>query len=94
VAREFGGAKERGMVRRLFMAAAILAALTGMAAAQMPMPSISLGGDKRKLTPEEQARKDALDQSYHSAMQKIPEKKPTDPWGNIRSAPPSAANKP
>jgi len=80
------------MVRKLFTAAAILALLTGIAAAQMPMPSISLGGDsKRKLTPEEQEKQDALDKSYRSTMQKIPEKKSVDPWGNIRSAPSSAA---
>jgi hypothetical protein len=80
------------MVRKLMVAGAILGLLTGAAAAQFPMPSISLGGDHaRKLTPEEQERQDALDKSYSSSLQKIPEKKTTDPWGTLRSAPPASA---
>jgi hypothetical protein len=79
------------MLRKLIVAGAILGLLTGVAAAQMPMPSISLGGDHtRKLSPEEQERQDAIDKSYKSTMQKIPEKK-ADPWGNIRSAPSTSA---
>jgi hypothetical protein len=80
------------MVRKLMVAGAILGLMTGVAAAQMPMPSISLGGDHtRKLTPEEQEKQDALDKSYNSTIQKIPEKKAYDPWGNIRSAPSTSA---
>jgi len=42
------------MLRKLIGAGAILLLLTGVAAAQLPMPGISLGGDnKRKLTPDE-----------------------------------------
>jgi hypothetical protein len=80
------------MLRKLFGAGAIIVVLTGAAAAQLPMPGISLGGDHtRKLTPEEQARQDATDKAYRSTMQKIPEKKVTDPWGNIREASPAPA---
>jgi hypothetical protein len=80
------------MLRKLMVAGAILGLLTGAAAAQFPMPSISLGGDHgRKLTPEEQEKQDALDKSYSSTIQKIPEKKANDPWGTIRSAPPTSA---
>jgi hypothetical protein len=58
----------------------------------MPMPGISLhDGGTRKLTPEEQAKQDAIDHAYKSTLQKIPEKKAGDPWGNIRSSPPASA---
>ena len=68
--------------------------LTGPAAAQMPMPSISLGGEpKRKLTPEEQERQDALDKAYKSATNKIPDQKQNDPWATVRPAPGTPAPK-
>jgi len=80
------------MLRTLIGAGLILGLLTGVAAAQLPMPSLSLGGDhKRKLSPEEQAKQDAVDKAYNSAMQKIPDKKSTDPWGNIRQASPGTS---
>jgi hypothetical protein len=75
------------MLRKVVGTAIVLAVLTGAAAAQMPMPSISLGKEeKRKLTPDEQAAQDARDRAYKSELNKIPEKKGTDPWGNIRGA--------
>jgi hypothetical protein len=75
------------MLGKVVGAAIILAVLTGAAAAQLPMPSISLGKDeKRKLTPDEQAAQDARDRAYKAELNKIPEKKGTDPWGNIRSS--------
>jgi len=80
------------MLRKLVGAGVITAVMTGAAVAQMPMPSISLGhDDQRKLTPEEQARQDATDRAYKSQLQKIPEKKTVDPWGNIRDTSPTAS---
>jgi hypothetical protein len=76
----------RDLLWRLIFAAAVLAFVTPSAFAQSPMmPSFSLGGEtKRKLTPEEQAKQDALDKDYKSATNKIPDQKPTDPWGTVR----------
>jgi hypothetical protein len=76
------------MLRKFVGATIVIAVLTGAAAAQVPMPSISLGGDKekRKLTPDEQAAQDARDKAYKAELNKIPEKKGVDPWGNIRDA--------
>jgi hypothetical protein len=79
------------MLRKLSGAVAISILLTGTALAQLPMPGISLGGGERKLSPEEQAKKDATDKAYNSTMSKIPEKKLNDPWGNIRNASPTAS---
>jgi hypothetical protein len=72
------------MLTKLIKAVAIVALLGGSAAAQMPMPSIHLGGDKAPLTPEQQEKQKAIDEAYQSANKKIPDKKPIDPWGNIR----------
>jgi hypothetical protein len=75
------------MLRRLVAAGAMVMALTATAAAQLPMPGISLGhDDKPKLSPEELEKQKARDAAYNAAVKKIPEKKPTDPWGNIRDA--------
>ena len=85
------------MLRKLIGAGAILLLLTGVAAAQLPMPGISLGGDnKRKLTPQELEAQKQRDKDYKAAMDKIPEKKVTiDPWGDVRPAPQATAkNKP
>jgi hypothetical protein len=81
------------MLRKLLGAAVILALLTGAAAAQLPMPGISLGhNDKPKLSPEEQAAQDARDKAYKAQLNKIPEKKSNDPWGNIRDTSQSQAS--
>ena len=88
------------MLRKIVGAAIISAILTGAAVAQLPMPSLSLGKEeKRKLTPEEQAAQDARDKAYKAELNKIPDKKANDPWGNIRDsgqpqASKSAKNKP
>jgi hypothetical protein len=84
------------MLRKFFGAAVIIASLTGVAAAQLPMPGLSFGHDeKRKLTPEEQAAQDARDKAYKAELNKIPDKKGNDPWGNIRSTgQPQAAQAP
>ena len=84
------------MLRKFLGSAVILALLTGAAAAQLPVPGLSFGHDeKRKLTPEEQEAQDARDKAYKSELNKIPEKKANDPWGNIRDAgQPQAAQAP
>jgi hypothetical protein len=77
------------MLRIIIGAGVIVSLLTGAALAQLPM-GISLGHDeKHKLTPEEQAKQDAADRAYKSTLQKIPEKKAVDPWGNIRDPGPA-----
>ena len=80
--------------RKLLSGATLLAMLTGPATAQMPMPTISLGGNQKpKLTPEEQEKQDALDKAYKSATNKIPDQKANDPWATVRPATPAPAPK-
>jgi hypothetical protein len=48
----------------------------------MPMPSMSLQGDKKRpLTPEEQERRKQLDNDYKAATSKIPDQKGERPLG-------------
>ncbi len=78
---------------RLAAAAAFVALLAGPAAAQLSMPGIDIspGRASKPMTAEEKEKQKALDDKYKATMQSIPDKKPpADPWGNIRSAPPSA----
>ena len=73
---------------KLIPLAGALALLTTSAPAQMPMPSFSLQGDKKRpLTPEEQERQKQLDNDYKAATKKIPEQKANDPWADVRPTP-------
>jgi hypothetical protein len=43
------------------------------------------------MTQDEIDKEAAKDREYRAAMQKIPEKKVADPWGNIRNTSPTAS---
>lgn len=80
-----GEMRRREFIRLLSGAGAIIAALTGAASAQF-MPGINLAPDKPPLTPEEQAKRKAVDDAYRSTIEKVPDKKKSaDPWGDIRT---------
>jgi hypothetical protein len=76
------------MLRKLIQAGAIIALLTGPAVAQIALSPFN-ERDKPKKTPEEIEKDKARDSAYRAAMQKIPEKKVADPWGNIRDTSPT-----
>jgi hypothetical protein len=79
------------MLRKLIPAAAILALVTGPAAAQGVALS-PFKHEERKLTPDELKAQQQREKDYKAAMDKIPEKKTTvDPWGDIRPAPQATA---
>jgi hypothetical protein len=78
------------MLRKLIQAGAIIALLTGAASAQMAISPFK-PMDKRPMTEEERQKQEAAEKAYKSAMDKIPEKKTVDPWGNIRPNPATAS---
>jgi hypothetical protein len=81
------------VLRKLSWAALFSAALTGVASAQLPMPSFNLEQEKHR-TPDQIEHDKAIDRAYQSATQKIPDKSgPNDPWATVRPAPPAAAPK-
>jgi hypothetical protein len=87
--------KLRKTLCALLPAAAIAAVPVAAAYAQMNpiMPKFSLGSDARKLTPEEQEKKQQLDDAYKAATNKIPDQRSNDPWADVRQTP-APKNKP
>ena len=80
------------MRRKLLLAGAALALLTGAVSAQMPMPGLTLGRDKPPPTADQIAKQKAIDDAYKSATQKIPDKKTADdPWATVRPNPSTAS---
>jgi hypothetical protein len=70
---------------RAFIAAAIIAALTGPGwAQQAPVPRYG-EVDKEKSFNEKEQDKEA-ERAYKRSLGNVPEKGPVDPWGNARSA--------
>jgi hypothetical protein len=84
----------RNTLWKLIQGVVISALLVRAAYAQFPMPGITLnpGEDSRPLTKEEAEKKQAREDAYKATLEKIPNKenkKPVDPWGNMRSATPN-----
>jgi hypothetical protein len=80
----------KDMLLKILHTGAIIALLTGVASAQM-LPSINLGSQDRPMTPEEKEKQKAIEDAYKSAIRKIPEQKPVDPWGAVRQNPSPAS---
>jgi hypothetical protein len=70
-------------------------ALPGASALAQSLPPINLlgGQEKRKLTPEEQARQNQIDADYKAANSKVPTQKAPDPWGDMRQGPAASGPK-
>ena len=70
---------------RVVAVAVIAAFLAGPAFAQQQKPIPRYGEeDKAKTTEEKQQERDA-EKAYRRSLGNIPEQKPVDPWGNVRS---------
>jgi hypothetical protein len=69
---------------RVFFAAALIALLVTPAYAQQKAVPKYGEADKDK-TPQEKAAEKAAEQAYERSLGNIPDKGPTDPWGNMRS---------
>src|ERR1700712_1940491 len=69
---------------RAFIAAAIIAALTGPALAQQAPIQRYGEKDKEKSFNEKEQDKEA-ERAYRRSLGNVPEKGPVDPWGNARS---------
>jgi hypothetical protein len=70
---------------RAFIAAAIIAALTGPGWAQQAPIQRYGEPDKEKSFNEKEREKEA-ERAYKRSLGNVPEKGPVDPWGNARSA--------
>jgi hypothetical protein len=73
---------------KFLSAIALLAVLTGPAAAQM----MNLMPEVKTRTPEEKEQDAITDKAYRESLRKIPDTKTaSDPWGGVRSDTPKAA---
>ena len=72
---------------RVFCAAAIIALLAGPAYAQTGGEHVQRYGETSKpKSPQELESEKQADKAYNNSLGNIPDKAPTDPWGNARSA--------
>src|ERR1700722_11762685 len=72
---------------RVFRAAAIIALLAGPAYAQSSGEHVQRYGETSKpKSPQEIESEKHADKAYNNSLGNIPDKAPTDPWGNARSA--------
>jgi hypothetical protein len=80
---------------RVFRAAAIIALMAGPAYAQSSGEHVQRYGETSAPKSETQIEADKrADKAYQNSLGNIPDKGPTDPWGNARSADaPKAATK-
>jgi hypothetical protein len=75
---------------KLLSVVAVLALLTGPAAAQM----MNLMPEVKTKSPEEKEQDAITDKAYRESLRKIPDTKAAvDPWGNVRSEAPKAPAK-
>jgi hypothetical protein len=93
------------MLGKIIQAGAILVLMSGDAICQVgsngntssnSIPLKMTPDSGRHLTPEEAQREQDIERSYRETVNdKIPDKKgSTDPWGNVRPAPATAAKHP
>ncbi|HWG03845.1 MAG TPA: hypothetical protein VG271_02415 [Beijerinckiaceae bacterium] len=80
---------------RIFLAAALSAILAGPAYAQGEAPIPRYGETDKDKTRQQIQSEKAAQQAYQRSLGNIPDKGPSDPWGNVRSeSAPKAAAKP
>lgn len=69
---------------RTLLFATLLSIMTVPALAQTLGTGIPLNQEK-EVTPEQAAKRRATEEAYKSTIKSIPEAKPADPWGTMRS---------
>lgn len=79
------------MLHKAIVATSVLLLMTVAVSAQTSPELHFKPGDKPSRTKDQKEYDKALDRAYQSATKKIPEQKKSDPWADIRSAPPTTA---
>jgi hypothetical protein len=70
---------------RVVLAAAMIALLAGPAYAQGQPPVPRYGETATAKSPQEIAAEKEAEKAYQRSLGNIPDKGPSDPWGNVRS---------
>ena len=82
------------MLRKTIYSMPIIILTIGAASAQMDGELQDIKGGQNSFRTELQKKNDGdVDRAYQSMMKRVPnaEKKKSDPWGDVRPAPPAAA---
>jgi hypothetical protein len=69
---------------RILVLAAFMTIVAAPALGQPMGTAIPLHQEK-EVTPEQAAKRRATEEAYRSTIKNIPDAKPNDPWGNMRS---------
>ena len=79
------------MLRKIIYATLIVILTMGAASAQNDLRDIQ-GGENSWRTEQEKKNDRAVDRAYQSTIKRLPnaEKKKSDPWADVRPAPPAA----
>jgi hypothetical protein len=92
--RDAARKKRLRMLLGLVLAAAFALPGTSALAQSNPfMPKMSIGGEKKVLTPEEAERQKQIDADYKAVNSKIPTQKAADPWADMRQGPAASGPK-
>jgi hypothetical protein len=76
----------KGMTMRAFALALLLMIAASHAFAQsMPMGTGIPLNQEKEVTPEQRLKRQQTEEAYKSTIKNIPDAKPVDPWGNMRS---------
>jgi hypothetical protein len=72
------------------MRAFVLSLLLMFAASQAFAQSMGMGtgiplNQEKEVSPEQRMKRQKTEEAYKSAIKNIPDAKPVDPWGNMRS---------
>jgi len=88
----FAAIKCSTMLRKTIYATPILILTVGAASAQTDLKDI-LGGQNSIRTDQEKKNDRTIDRAYQSTIKRVPdaEKTKSDPWADVRPAPPAAA---
>jgi hypothetical protein len=70
---------------RVFIAAAIIAALAGPVLAQQQAPMQRYGEKDKEKSPNQLQEERDAQRAYQRSLGSVPDKGPVDPWGNARS---------
>jgi hypothetical protein len=77
---------------RTLLAAALLTVIAVPVAHAQPMGTGIPLNQEKEVSPEVRAKRKATEDAYKSTIKNIPDAKPVDPWGNMRSPDASAGN--
>jgi hypothetical protein len=71
---------------RAFILSLLLMFAASQAHAQMPAGTGIPLNQEKEVTPEQRLKRQQTEDAYKAAIKNIPNAKPVDPWGNMRSS--------